>query len=600
MQKTPAQKNLFNLFNPKSVAVIGASRDKKKIGSIAVRNILESGFKGKVYPINPNAKTIQKLKCYPDVSSLPEIPDLAIISIPSQIVPKLLEEIGEKGVKNVVIYSAGFKEIGEEGAKLESELLSISKKYSLNILGPNCLGFLNNSVPINTTFGSVIKNKGNLRFISQSGAIAASIFDYAKSSGLGFSEFITLGNKTVIDENNILEYWLENKFYSPIGMYLESLSDGKKFLNLSFKLVKNHPIFILKPGKSKAAKKSMQSHTGSMAGEDDVLDAALRQYGIIRCLGLEDIFDLFKAFSWGKIPKGNNLAILSNAGGPAVLSADLVSESGLKLAILSAKTKKILEENLPRYASIVNPIDVLGDALSDRYHVALEAVLKEENVDAVLVLLTPQVMTQIEDTAEVIVNLSQKSKKPVFCSFIGGTEVEKGERLLNEYKVPAFRYPERGIYALAKMWGWYKNSKVPYPSLRGVLSLSKDDEATSAQLDRFVPLSMASIPTIKQIVTHVKGYNRNTLNISESNEILKALKINVPATKVISSLEEAYDFANNNDYPIVLKISSSNLIHKTEVGGVVANIQSKEQLIENFRTIGSNLSKLDKEVKEKS
>ena len=456
-------KNLTALFSPKSIAVIGASRSPEKVGAIIFKNILDSKFNGAVYPINPNTQSIGHKKCYKTVAELPEVPDLAIIAIPAALVSEVLTQCGEKGIKNVVVLSAGFKETGTDGLKLEKQLEEIAKKYELNLLGPNCLGFVNELCPVNATFGKVSPQIGNLRFISQSGALATSLFDYCESTNLGFSEFTTLGNKTILTENDILEYFFnkthnnitslsaETEKLQPIGLYLESISDGAQFLQLAKQTTSHDPIFILKPGKTSAAVTAMRSHTGAIAGADDVLDAALSQSGIIRCQTLEDFFDLAKAFSWAGIPAGPRVAIISNAGGPAVISSDCVVKEGLEIAEFDDSTKKKLAEILPRSASILNPIDVLGDALADRFANAAEVVLQTDKCDSLLVILTPQVMTQIEKTAEVIGAVSKKYNKPIFCSFIGGRMISEGEKILDKLHIPSFRFPERAIYVISKM-----------------------------------------------------------------------------------------------------------------------------------------------------
>lgn len=538
-------KDLTALFSPKSVCVIGASRDPGKVGAIVLKNIIDSGFKGKIYPVNPNTGELDDLNCFKDVASLPEVPDLAVIAIPAQGVCDVLTEVGEKGIKNAVVFSAGFKETGEEGEKLEIKLISIAQKYNINILGPNCLGFVNNLVPINVTFSQVSRQSGNLRFISQSGAIASSLFDWCKTNNLGFSEFITLGNKAVLNETDILEYFKNRK--GPVGLYLESISKGSQFLTLTSEISKTDPIFILKPGKTKAAAKAMQSHTGAIAGEDNVLDAALAQAGVIRCQTLEDFFDLSRSLSWNKSPKGDRVAIISNAGGPAVISADAVVNERLLLAEFDEKTHNQLLECLPRFAGILNPVDVLGDALADRYAKAAEIVSQNDQVNSLVVILTPQIMTQIEKTAQSLGKLSEKYQKPIFCSFIGGSLVLEGEQKLNELRIPSFRFPERAIWAIGKMWQYkkYQNN----------------------------PVNISQIPQVQNL-NHIK----KALNNLEANEIVSLAGISTPKTEIVQNIEEAKTFSNSKGYPVVLKLSAPGLLHKKAIGGVILNIETDDQL----------------------
>lgn len=561
-------KDLTGLFSPKSVCVIGASRNPGKVGAIVLTNIINSGFTGAIYPVNPLVNELDDLNCFRDVASLPQIPDLAVIAVPAPAVLDLLTEVGEKGIKNAVVFSAGFKETGEEGKKLEMELINIAQTKFINVLGPNCLGFVNNLCPINVTFGEVASQSGNLRFISQSGAIASSLFDWCKTNNLGFSQFITLGNKAVICENDILEYFQSNKpllpenlpSVCPVGLYLESISKGSQFLKLTSEISKTDPIFILKPGKTQAASKAMQSHTGAIAGEDAVLDAALAQAGVIRCQTLEDFFDLSRSLSWKESPKGDKVAIISNAGGPAVISADAVITEGLQLAEFDAKTHKELLEYLPRAAGILNPVDVLGDALADRYSKAAEIVLQNDQVNCLVVILTPQIMTQIEQTAQSLGRLSEKYRKPIFCSFIGGSLVLEGEQKLNTLRIPSFRFPERAIWAIGKMWQFKKYQNNPA---------------------KFNPSQIPPVPNlnrIRQKIMEATQKNLKTLNNLEANEIISIAGISTPKTTIAQSIEEAKVFSKSYGYPVVLKLSLRGLLHKKAIGGVITNIETDSQL----------------------
>lgn len=558
-------KDLTSLFSPKSVCVIGASRSPEKVGEIILKNIINSKYAGEIYPVNPNVETINDLKCYPDVKSIPEIPDLAIIAIPAAFVLEELEQIGEKGIKNVIVITSGFKEIGSEGEKLEKDLEDLAKKYNINVLGPNCMGFINNLCPINATFGQPVNQLGNLRFITQSGAIASSLFDWCSSTGLGLSEFITLGNKAVINEVDVLAYFYQQfqknpAEIQPVGLYLESISNGPEFLRITTEIAQTNPIFIIKPGKTKEAAKAMQSHTGAIAGEDSVLDAALKQAGIIRCQTLEDFFDMSRAFSWENAPIGPRVAIISNAGGPAVICADAVAGEGLELAEFDTQTKEQLTNALPRFASTANPVDVLGDALADRYATAAEIILKTNQADALVVILTPQVMTQIEKTAELIGNL-KKYNKPIFCAFIGGSLIAQGEKKLNEEKIPVFRFPERAIAAIGAMRRWKK--------------YQDEKKAIVAETAETVQINQEKI---SEIIDNAEKNTQKTLDNFESNEILVQAGIPTPATQIITDLNQAKNFAEINSWPVVLKLSSPGLLHKKDIGGVVTDISNNWQL----------------------
>jgi acetyl coenzyme A synthetase (ADP forming)-like protein len=564
-------KNLNSLLFPKSIAVVGASSAPEKLGAIVLKNILSSEFKGKVYPVNPGAKDINGLKCYPNIASLPEIVDLALIAIPAANVNQVLSEIGEKGIKNVVVYSAGYKETGPEGKALEEEMIKISQKYNLNLLGPNCLGFVNRLCPVNATFGQAIHQNGNLRFVSQSGALAASLFDYCNATGLGFSEFITIGNKSVINENDVLNYFLEKDQSEgdadqkhPTGLYLESISGGKELLKIASKLSQKNPLFILKPGKTSAAAKAMQSHTGALAGEDSVLDIALAQAGIVRCNTLEDYFDLSRAFAWEKAPAGPKVAIVSNAGGPAVISADAVLTEGLELVEFDDQTKEKLHQVLPRFASVLDPVDVLGDALADRVAQACEIILQTNQAQSLVVILTPQIMTQITKTAELIGELGKKYKTPIFCSFIGGSLVAEGEKKLNECEIPSFRFPERAISTISLMWKW-KKWAMQFPTRH--IYKNTDDL-----------LEPENKQKIKAILDKAVINNQSSLDNLDANEVLRLADIPVPPTQIVADLDEAKTFAQENQWPVVLKLSAPGLLHKADVGGVIKNIANEEEL----------------------
>src|SRR3989338_5889342 len=580
--------HLEHLLSPRSIAIVGASHDKKKIGAIVLRNIIDGGFAGKIYPVNPSGGTLQKLRAYESYNAIPQIPDLAVVAVPANIVPSVLEEIGQKGTRNVIVLSAGFKEIGESGRGAEEELIAIAKRRNLSIIGPNCLGILNAPCKLNATFGASSLLSGNLRFISQSGAIATSFFDWAGKAGLGFSEFVTLGNIAVINENDILEYWQSKSLesskekqrqvhrglspYEPIGLYLESIAEGKKFLKHLKHMSRNNPIFLLKPGKSSGAQKAMLSHTGSIAGNDAVLDAALHESGVIRCHGMEDLFDLAKAFAWEKSPQSNKVAVISNAGGPGVLSADLIDEAGLEMAQLSTKTHTILQKSLPATANIHDPIDVLGDALADRYATAIDAVLADSGVDAVVVLLTPQLTTQIAETAKIVSAASVKFGKPIVTAFIGGAQVAKGETILNAHRVPCFRYPDRAIWVLGRMWAWEQ--------WRG-----------EHQKSEVVKKIVVRRPVQKMLHAFV---NKNTVVLSplQANKLLVTHKICTPVSMSAFTIESAEAFLSRHK-KIVLKISSSVLLHKTELHGVIPHIDDTKKL----RVAWKQLCKILKKVK---
>ncbi len=577
--------DISKLLTPQSIAVIGASANTQKVGGIVLQNLVAS-YKGQILPINPKEDTIQGLTCYKNFSSLPQIPDLTIIAIPADKALSLLPEIGEKGGKNLLIFSAGFKEVGESGKELEQQLISLTQKYQFNILGPNCLGFINNSAGLNATFGNAPTKMGNLKVLSQSGAIATSFFDWSVSHTIGIDTFVTLGNKSVLNENHFLEHFKNNQTsyqepglsnLQPIGLYLESISSGQELITLAKQITKTQPVFLLKPGKTKAAASAMQSHTGSIAGSNEVLSAALKESGIIRADTLEDFFNLAKALSWENAPEGNKVAVISNAGGPGVISADAIASSALELASISESAEKILAEKLPRMAGLHNPVDVLGDALADRFQYALEVLLAEEGVNAVIVVLTPQLMTEIEKTAQIISQNAAKQQKPIYCSFMGGTQVAKGESVLNQAKIPNFSYPEAAIRTLELVWNLQKWKQYQEENVETIKYKLPSDTSSLLQTTE------ADYPVV---------------NINNSSQILNYLQIPTPKSVVTTNLQDAEEFVNQVDWPVVLKNASPKLLHKSDSGGVKKDLFTFQQLRSAWLSIQNGQEQIPVQVQQ--
>lgn len=577
--------SLDPLFSPSSIAIVGASRDPKKVGHIVVRNLLDGGFRGKIFPVNPAAKTIARLTAYPRYADLPRVPDLAIICLPAALALSALKEIGEKGTAAVVVFSAGFKEIGGDGERLEEQLRQTAEHYGMAVLGPNCLGYINPALKINATFGAAPLGSGNVRFISQSGAIATSIFDWAAFMGVGLGSFVTLGNKAVVSEDDVLDYWYRRhdgarqterdrqyrrglSHYQPIGLYLESITDGRVFSRAIGVISRHDPVFVLKPGKSPAAQKAMLSHTGAIAGSDAVIDEMLAEAGVLRCHGIQDFYDLARVFAWQDAPKSSGVAIVSNAGGPAVLSTDIVAESGLTLAQMSRRTHALLSKHLPRTANVMNPIDVIGDALADRYATAIEAVLMERSVASLVVILTPQMMTQIEQTARVIAHLAQKHGKPVFAAFMGGSQVAPGEKILNRYKIPSFHYPERAIWAIGKMWQWQ----------------AWRQRQSGVQAVKGAALPVFARRKAGRIIAAIRAGRRSIASPFEAGSFLSAVGISVPASRNCGTMRDAHEFLRRHG-TIVLKIASPHLLHKTDKGAVIVNVSDPASLASAWRKL---------------
>ena len=559
--------NLERFFNPRSVAVIGASPKKEKLGNCLVRNLIserseESRFreqservliKGtapegdsprKIYPVNPNYKKILGLTCFPSVSEVKGDIDLAIIAVKAEIVPMMVEECGKKSIPFVIIISAGFKEIGKEGAKREEKIKEIAKKYKIKILGPNCLGLLDSSTNLNASFASEMILKGEIAFISQSGAICSSMLDWAKKEHIGFSKFISLGNETVLTENDFLAYLAQDKKTKAILMYLEAITDGPRFIKLARQITKNKPIVILKAGKTAKGQKAIASHTGSLAPENRVFEAACLQSKVINVDSLRELFNFTKIFNAGIFKSLARLAVVTNGGGPSIIMSDLIELSPtLELAEIKKETKNKLRKILPSFASVNNPVDILGDALSSRYEEVLKILIVEKNIDGLIVIVTPQKMTEIEETARVIIKYHKK--KPIIPVFIGEETTGKGEEILKKSKLGNFEYPIDVKEVLEAM-----SLKTP---------IVKRSAFTTGQEKR-------------------GREKRSVLDFSKTLSLLKKYKIEVVPSFFVKRPSELNQISKKINFPVAIKIVSPQIIHKTDVGGVKLNLETVKKV----------------------
>ena len=564
--------SLRNFFCPDSVAVIGAAREEEKVGHNILDNIINSGYKGKLFPVNPKADEIHGIKCYPSVLNVPGDIDLAIIVIPAQFVLQVLEECSKKNTKWSIIISAGFKETGIEGAKRERQLIEKAKDYGIRILGPNCLGIIDTECPINATFSSNMPPRGKIGFISQSGALGTSILDWAKTNKIGFSKFVSLGNKADISENDLFDDWENEKDTEVITAYLEGVKYGREFIRISSRVSKKKPIIVVKSGNTDAGARAVSSHTGTLAGSAKAYEAAFKQAGIIRANTIRDLFNYATAFSYQPLPKGKKVAIITNAGGPGIMATDECEESDILLASLEKETIDGLKEFLPEAANFYNPIDILGDALADRYKKTLEVVVKDCNVDAVVVLLSPQAMTQPYRTARAIVEVMENSGKSitVLTSFMGGSEVEKAVKFLAEKNIPNFDIPEEAIDTLKVM--------MEHTDWKSRRSFSIEDFNVDKR-------------RVKKIFYQCQSEGRLELGGMEAREILEAYDIRMPKAELAFDIDEAKEIAGRIGYPLVLKIVSPNILHKTDVGGVKIGIDNEKELEENYNQILFSVSK---------
>lgn len=560
---------MINFFSPKSIAIVGASKSPFKLGNLVVKNLLNQGFKGEIFLVNKKGGDILGRKVYENLSQIKKQIDLVVLAIPADGVIEILDEIGKLGIKNLLIFAAGFKEVGEEGLKKEKLLIEKSNQYGFNILGPNCVGFVNTRENINLTFLRGKVKKGNIGIISQSGALGSFLVDYFnQKENLGFSYFFSVGNKTKINEIDLLNFLAEDKNTKVIGCYFESVENGKKFKEEIKKITKKKPVVILKSGKSKQGAKAALSHTGSIVGDDDIYEAVFSQTGVIRAENLEEFLLILKIFSFEKVPLGDKLLILTNAGGVGVLMVDEVVKNNLKTILISEQVKEEIIKKLPNASriSIHNPIDLLGDAKSIDFQTVLGEALKDINFDIIVVLLTPQVNTEIERTAEVIVNTQLKTKIPIYPVFLGGKSVQSSLDYFDKNKVvglDSFYFLTTVIKKIVNYQNWLKREKANVLNL----DISNDEK--------------------KKIDLILKSTQEITLNVSKTFNILKILKlpiVNFIEVKNLSDLKKA-----NLNYPLVAKINSDKISHKTDVGGVVLNINNYQDLEKAYL----NLSKID-------
>ena len=553
---------MLEMFScPQAVAVIGASRDKEKLGHGVLSNIVGHDYPGQVYPINLKADEILGLKCYPSVLDVPDPVDLAIIVIPSNYVAAALEDCGQKGVKGVIIISAGFREAGLEGVRMERELVAIAKRYGMRLIGPNCLGIIDTLCPLDASFAAGMPPKGTMAFMSQSGALCTAILDWALAAEIGFSRFVSLGNKADVSEVDLLEAWENDPHSKVILTYMEGLSEGRKFMEAARRVTRRIPVIAVKSGSTDAGSRAVSSHTGSLAGSARAYEAAFRQSGVLRAESIQHLFDYSLAFAYQPVLRGGHIAIVSNSGGPGVMATDALEREGLSLASFSHETIDFLRDNLPAAANIYNPIDILGDAQTDRYILALEAALKEESVDGVIVILAPQVMTKIEETAEAVGRVVARYDKPVLGCFMGEARVGPGIKVLNECKIPNYPFPERAVGALKAMLDY--RHWLDRPPL----------EIEEFDVDR---------EKVRGIFEQVKADGRQAIGDAEARDIMAAYGIRIPASKLATTADEAVEIAEEIGYPVVMKIASPDILHKTDIGGVKLGIDSATDVRDAF------------------
>ncbi len=540
-----------NFFNPRSIAIVGATDKKGKVGRVVAENILKLGYGGKVFLVNPKHKVLFWKKCYPSLEEIKEKVDLAIIIVPAQSVADVVRS-GAEVTKNFVVISAGFSEIGEVGKKREEELKKIAEEQKLSILGPNCLGFIVPSLGLNASFAGGMPEKGNVAFVSQSGALAVALADMAGENGLGFSKIASIGNQMQIEETEMLEYLARDKDTKVIGLYLEGIKNGARFVEVAQRVCREKPVVVLKAGRSEKSQKAIISHTGALAGSDEITSAVFEKAGILRANNLEEFFNLLNLISRVNAPINNKAAIITNAGGAGVITADAFTGKEIKLAEFGKETLGKLKKVLPEESALENPIDLLGDAEEIRYKKTLNIVDKEE-IGTVICILTPQHQTPVEKIAAVISDFKKKTGKLVISVFMGGKRVEEAVVWSREKNIPNFSFPEQTVEVLNSYYNWSVSKPQGGQSIQG------------ANRDRK--------KKVADIIEKAKSENRTALFFVEAERIVKMYGINTV---------ETYDAGNLGSlkFPAAAKVDSSNILHKTEKRALILDIKSPKELEE--------------------
>ena len=573
--------NLEKIFYPKSVAIVGATKGIGTVPYDIVMSILKSDFQGIVYPVSPKEKFIAGVKAYKYVIDIEDPVDLAIIVFPSSVCHMALEQCGKKGIKAVVIISAGFKEVGAEGLEREKQLIEIAQKYGISFIGPNCLGVINTdpSANLNASFARKMPEEGSIGFLSQSGALCTAVLDYARAKHIGFSKFVSFGNKADISEIDLLYYLAEDEKTKVILLYLEEISDGRALMDAVKDIIKKYrkPILAIKSGRTSEGASAAASHTGSLAGSDEIVDAAFRQAGILRCNNIEEMFNKAIALTYQPLPKGNRVAIVTNAGGPGVLTTDSAIHEGLTLAKFSDATTEIFRKNLPKTANIKNPVDVIGDAKADRYNIAITEAMKDDNVDGAFVILTPQSMTDINTIATEVVSVSHQSNKPIYASFMGASDVASGIDILQRNKIPHYILPESMCKSFASAYHFQEQLN---ENGNGVKHYSEADKSKA-----------------HTILNSAIENKRTFLPESEAVNVLKAYGLPVLENAVAHSKEDAAKLSSEIGFPLVMKIISDDIVHKFDVKGVILNIQSPEEAEAAYTSIIKNVTILKPEAR---
>lgn len=547
---------LTPFFSPKGVAVIGASRESHKLGYGVVRNLVEHKFPGEVYPVHPAAAEILGRKCYPTIADVPDPVDLAIIIVAAPKVPAAVAACGQRGIKHVIVPSGGFREAGEKGAALEAELAATAEKYDVKVMGPNCIGSIDTHTPLNTTFVVGMPRAGDIGFVSQSGAMCAVVIDWAQGKGIGFSRIVSLGNQVGVTETETLAALGNDPNTRVITLYMEGVSNGEAFIRTAAKVARRKPIIAIKGGRGKGGAQAVASHTGSLAGSTEAYDAAFARAGVLRADSMQEMFNWARALAWQPLPKGNRVAVLTHAGGPGIMAVDAIEAAGLTLAPLTAETKSTLKKQLPPAASVHNPVDILAGPGVGTYALALEALLTDPTVDAVLVIMAPNDWFLPTSLADTVADIAARHRKPVLTAIMGeiSTAADDARAILSRRRIPNFTFPEEAPSALAAMW-----------HRKQWLDAVESTPFTLQQVDRAAA--------------------QTALDAGDFTDALAAYGIALPPSEFAATPADAIRLAETMGYPVALKLVSADITHKSDVGGVVLNLSDGEAVARAFGQI---------------
>lgn len=565
--------HLDAIFKPKTIAVIGASGKRGSLGHKVINNLITFGFEGIIYPVNQRSPYVHSIKSYKSVLDIPEEVDLAIILVPKDFVVSVVDECGKKGVKGIIVISAGFREVGGEGIEREKRLVEKIKAYNMRMIGPNCMGVFNTApeVRLSATFAPAEPREGNIGFISQSGALGAVVLELANHLQLGISIFASMGNKADISGNDLLEYYYKDPYTKLILMYLENLGNPRRFFHICRRITKDKPVIVVKAGKTSAGALAAASHTGALADSEVAIDAMFHQSGVLRVSTIEEMFTLAMAFANQPIPKGDRVAVLSNAGGPGILATDSVVSQGLSLAEFSEETERKLREILPEEASVKNPVDMIATADQESYRAALEILLADENVDSMIVIFVTPVLVKSIDVAHKIAEvISRHPNKTVTTCLMGHEGVLSGVEELEKHKIPVYRFPETAVRALAAMKEYRDFQQ------------KREGQIRTFEVDK---------ETVKNILTQAKKEERSMLTFDEVRDVLKAYGFQLAECANVKNVQGAVEFARRINKPVVLKLLSRDITHKSDVGGVKVDLRSEQEIREAFREIYKNVEK---------